>query len=150
RTGDGVVAKDLAKAREWYDKAAEQGMAGAQTRLADTYYYDQGDGSQPDYALAYRYYLLAANQKHPDGLYGMGQLHDGVLGVPADRAKALGYFTQAADVGQVQALGYLGAAYLNGDKVEVDYAKALAYLQRGADLDDAFSLTNLGYMYEQG
>ena len=151
RWGDGLVTMDIAKAREWYDKAAEQGLALAQSRLGDTYYYDMGDGAEPDYALAHRYYQLAANQKDPDGLYGMGLLYENGFGVSADQAQAFYFFLQAADLGQAQAFGVVGTAYLNGAVyLEADYAKALDYLQRGADHDDTFAISNLAYMYENG
>jgi TPR repeat protein len=151
RWGEGLAPQDIAKAREWYEKAAGRGLALAQARLGDTYHYDLGDGSKPDYALAYRYYGLAASQKEPSALYGLGLLYRAGLGVTADRSRAHQYFVDAAELGYLDALVDLGGAYLNGDDfVATDYAKALDYLGRAAEQNDVYATSSLGYMYQFG
>ena len=57
--GDGV-AKDDAKAAEWYRKAAEQGNAFAQYKLGDMY--DKGEGVAKDTAKAKEWWQKAADQ----------------------------------------------------------------------------------------
>ena len=57
--GDGV-AKDDAKAAEWYRKAAEQGNAFAQYKLGDMY--DKGEGVAKDAAKAKEWWQKAADQ----------------------------------------------------------------------------------------
>ena len=57
--GDGV-AKDDAKAAEWYRKAAEQGNAFAQYKLGEMY--DKGEGVAKDTAKAKEWWQKAADQ----------------------------------------------------------------------------------------
>ena len=58
--GEGV-AKDAAKAVEWWRKAAEQGHAHAQSRLGVAY--SEGEGVAKDVVLAYAWMNLAAAQE---------------------------------------------------------------------------------------
>ncbi|MBR4746903.1 MAG: sel1 repeat family protein, partial [Desulfovibrio sp.] len=52
------VPQDGAKAREWYEKAAAQGHAGAQCRLGEMY--ADGRGVPQDYAQACKWWEKAA------------------------------------------------------------------------------------------
>jgi hypothetical protein len=56
------VPENLAKAVEWYSKAAEQGDVDAQYKLGQMYYY--GDGVGADFSKAVEWYTRAAEQGH--------------------------------------------------------------------------------------
>src|SRR5664279_4099972 len=58
--GTDDVARDYGEALRWFRKAAEQGHAGAQSRLGDMY--SIGRGVRQDYAEALRWYRKAAEQ----------------------------------------------------------------------------------------
>ena len=62
-SGDGV-AKNAAKAAEWYEKAAEQGSDFAQYKLAVMY--ENGDGVTKDTAKAIEWWEKAAAQGNTD------------------------------------------------------------------------------------
>ncbi len=61
--GDGI-AKDLAKAFEWYERAAEKNLVPAQINLA--YLYMRGQGVEKSNQKACLWFTLAANNKAPD------------------------------------------------------------------------------------
>ena len=52
------VPQDYATARQWYEKAAAQGHAGAQNNLGELYEF--GHGVTQDYVRAYMWYDVAA------------------------------------------------------------------------------------------
>ena len=54
------VKQDYIKAVEWYQKAAEQGVAQAQSNLGNRYY--NGEGVKQDYHKAVEWYQKAAIQ----------------------------------------------------------------------------------------
>ena len=59
------VKQDYFKAVEWYQKASEQGLAGAQFSLGNMYYF--GQGVRQDYTKAKEYYGLACDNKNQSG-----------------------------------------------------------------------------------
>ncbi len=58
------VPQDFATARQWYEKAAAQGHAGAQNNLGGLYEF--GHGVTRDDVLAYMWYSIAAAQSVED------------------------------------------------------------------------------------
>ena len=54
------MTQDYAKAREWYEKAADKGDAIAMTDLGELY--DNGQGVAQDYAKAREWYEKAAGR----------------------------------------------------------------------------------------
>ncbi len=52
------MPQDYGQARLWYEKAAAQGYANAQSNLAVLY--DDGDGVPQDFVQAHKWYNLAA------------------------------------------------------------------------------------------
>ena len=61
RLGEGI-AKNLEKAFEYYEKAANQGYANAQNNLGAMY--SLGEGTAKNLEKAFEYYEKAANQGH--------------------------------------------------------------------------------------
>ena len=99
---------DLMAALSHYGKAAEAGSALAQARLAWIH-----DISEEDEA-AVKWYRASADQGHPDGQYGLGEMYAKGEGVEKNPDEALLWFTRAAENGHSQAQRVLVSAYENG------------------------------------
>ena len=98
------MAKDYAKAREWYEKAADKGDAKAMNNLG--LLYDNGQGVAQDYAKA------ASGTKRPPtraakAMTDLGLLYNNGTGVARDYAKAREWYKRAADKGDKVALEIL-------------------------------------------
>lgn len=94
-TGTGV-ARDLARAYEWYRLAAQVGHnADAQYRLAQMFY--DGRGVLQDYGTAVDWYLKAARGGHPVAQFLVGRMYRDGWGVDADPVEALTWLSLAAE-----------------------------------------------------
>jgi hypothetical protein len=82
---------------EWYRKAAEQGRAEAQGRLA--IFYHDGISIPQDFALALQWYGNAAAQGHAESMYKLGIMHAEGQGIAQDFAGAGEWFRKAAEGG---------------------------------------------------
>ena len=90
--GEGV-AKDLAKAAEWYRKSAEQGNATAQYTLA--IFYKNGYGVTQNKAEAAKWYKKAAEQGDANAQNSLGYCYDHGEGVEKNSAKAVEWYERA-------------------------------------------------------
>ena len=91
------VPKDLGKAAELYQKAADQGLASAQVNLGAFYYL--GEGVPMDLEKAKELYQKAADQGLAVGERNLGTLYKHGEGVPMDLEKARELYQKAADQG---------------------------------------------------
>ena len=66
------VKQDYIKAVEWYQRAAEQGVADAQYNLGVMYY--NGQGVKQDYIKAVEWYQKAAEQGHAEAQFNLDRL----------------------------------------------------------------------------
>jgi uncharacterized protein len=89
-----IIPPDYAAAASWYGKAAEQGDAFAQDRLA--YQYANGLGVTQDYAAAAGWYRKAADQGQADAQAGLGFQYANGLGVSQDHVTAHMWFSLAS------------------------------------------------------
>ena len=96
RGGKGVT-KDLTKAAEWYQKAAEQGLGSAQYQLGRCY--EGGHGVTKDLTKAAEWYRKAAEQGLGLAQYQLGRCYEGGHGVTKDLTKAAEWYQKAADKG---------------------------------------------------
>ena len=99
---------DLMAAIGHYGKAAEAGSALAQARLA----WIQDLSEQNEAAV--KWYRASADQGHPDGQYGLGEMYAKGEGVEENPDEAILWFTRAAKNGHAQAQRVLISAYENG------------------------------------
>lgn len=88
---------DYAKARDYYQRAAEKGFVSALSQLG--WLYDNGLGVDVDYAKALDYYQQAAEKGDPVGLYNLGWLYEYGKGVEKDSEKAKDYYKKSARAG---------------------------------------------------
>ena len=163
--GDGVPV-DLAKAKEWYQKAAAQGDEGAIRHLKELEVsYASANEAQAlvaqgvaaekarDPAKAAELYRKAAEMGDSEAQKCLGFLYAEGMGVKQDLAKAIELYRKAAEQGHTVAQNIMGEAYLNGEGVPQDYAKAKEWFEKAAAQDSKFSkvsLCNLGLLYRDG
>ncbi len=146
--GAGDVPSDMAKAMDWYTKAADLGYPAAICNLGLVYCY--GKGVTQDYAKAKGYYEHAAKRGESMSSYELGVIYENARGVEKDYATALQYYQQALERGYYQASYKIGLFYDNGFGVEVDYAKAMDYFMIGVKENYHFSFGAVAYMYSEG
>lgn len=91
------VAEDMAKAAEWYEKAAGQGLAPAQYRLGS--FYEKGIGVSRDIAAAKRWYERAAGHGNASAMHNLAVLHAMGADGATDNDAAARWFQRAAEFG---------------------------------------------------
>lgn len=138
------VPKDYAKAMQWYQLAADQGYALAQSNLGVMYNNGQGvprDRAQYKLGMAYemgkgvaknrvesmKWHLKAAEQGHADALFTIGYMYDKGEGVPENDAEAVKWYRSAAEDGDIWAQNILGVLYAKGVGVPEDFVQAYAW-----------------------
>ena len=142
------VEKDVSKAAQWYQKAANQGLAAAQNNLGVLY--QNGNGVEKDLTKAAELCQKAADQGEARAQTNLGWLFENGNGVPKDFNKAAQLYQKAADQGFAPAQNNLGALYQNGNGVEKDLTKAAELYQKAADQGEPYAQKNLGGLYEYG
>ena len=103
------VAKDMAQALNWYNKAAEQGYVLAQLNLATHYY--RGIGVAPDLKLAREWFRKAAAQGNAKAQLNLGIIYNLGKGVDPDYREASEWFLKAAEQGIGDAQVALASTY---------------------------------------
>ena len=147
QNGQGVP-KDLRKAAELYQKAADKGNAFAQNQLGTLY--QSGEGVPKDLRKAAELYQKAADQGGAMAQNNLGTLYQSGQGVPKDLGKATELYQKAADQGNAFAQNSLGVLYQSGEGVPKDLRKAAELYQKAADQENAIAQANLGWLYQSG
>ncbi len=125
------VPQDHAQAREWYEKAATQGHAGAQYALGMMA--RLGRRGPQDYAVARGWFEKAATQGHADAQYALGLMCDLGQGLGQDLVQARQWYERAAAQGHVEALVCLGVLYESGRGVPQDPKTARRWYEKAAE-----------------
>ena len=139
---------DFKKAFQYYEKAANQDYADAQTALGFLYYC--GDGVTQDYIKAKEWFEKAANQGYVYAQNWLGDMYYNGYGVPQDYTKAKYWYEKAANQGDEYAQYWLGVMYYNGEGVPQDYTKAKYWYEKAAAQGIEYAQYNLGCMYYNG
>jgi hypothetical protein len=113
-----LLEMDSGKEAALYQKAADQGSAGAQAILAPR----NLDG-----------YQKAADQGDAVAQNNLGWFYENGQGVQKDLRKAAELYQKAADQGYARAQNNLGWLYENGQGVQKDLRKAAELYQKAAD-----------------
>ncbi len=142
------VAQDYAKAREWYEKAADKGDADAMRNLGVLY--ANGWGVAQDDAKAREWYEKATETGDASAMNKLGALYANGQGVAQDYGKAREWYEKAADKGDATAMRNIGVLYANGQGVAQDYAKAYVWYKMAVNRGDATAMRNLGVLYANG
>ena len=122
------VEQDYTKAKEWFEKAAEQGNANAQNNLGNLY--ENGLGVEKDYTKAKEWYEKAAERGVATAQYNLGFLYHRGLGVEQDYTKAKKWYEKAAEQGNATAQEHLGFIYIFGLGTEINYEIAEKLFRR--------------------
>ncbi len=123
--------KDLQRAVEWYQKAAEQSLASAQNRLGELT--AEGRGVSKDAASAFRLWQAAAAQGNVQGQYNLGLAYFRGEGTSEDSKLAEKWLRSAADGGYAPAEFVLGQLRNEGLLLSQDQGRALAWFLRSSD-----------------
>lgn len=115
--------------REWRS-LAEQGVAAAQSNLADMY--KLGLGVPRDYAAAVRWYRKASEQGDAKAQHNFGGALYSGRGIPQDYDEAARWFYKASQRGNTKAQFSLGLMYAKGDGVARDDVQAYKWLALAA------------------
>ena len=110
------------KAVRWYSRAAEQGVAAAQTRLADMYY--RGRGVARSLEKAVYWYRMGAEGGDPSGESALGRMYLEGEGVQQSYERALTLLKAAAEQNEQRARDALVRMYREGIGVERNDAEA--------------------------
>ena len=122
--GNNGRPKDYDLGVKWARKAAEQGDADAQCRLALCYCLGQGVGQ--DYMEAIKWFRMSGEQM-PGNAYAqcmLGLYYLTGSGVPQDFDEAVKWLNRSVNQGNTMARYYLGECYYNGWGVSQDRTRA--------------------------
>ena len=135
--GRGGVAKNLVKAVELSQRAADLGDAEAIGRLGIAYSNGEG-GLAKDEKKAVELLQKAADLGCAACIYNLGLAYDsGLGGLAKDEKKAVELWQKAADLGDAVAIGRMGLAYYYGEGgLTKNEKKGIALSQKAADLGD--------------
>ena len=124
------IGIDYARALDWYRRAAEQGHARAQRRLAKLY--SDGRGTQADPHRAFQWLRRAADNGDVVAQYRLGRRYAHGLGTDPDPVAAYKWLTIAAQYGEPSAPELLRALQgaLKRDQREQAERAALAWERR--------------------
>ena len=109
-------------------KMAESGDPEAAFRLGRYYHLES---AEPDYALALKYYQIAANENHAWATNNLGLLYRDGTGVPRSDQKAYYYFVRASRQNDSWAYLNLADMTFQGRGVPADRNQGLAWLEDG-------------------
>ncbi len=146
--------RDLDRALECYQEAAEKGHASGMYNLAYLYLRKAKSTKQTAQFAKAAYWFRAALSEDPkmaDALFYTGFLYEKGLGVDRDFHTAYSYYLKASGLGHARAskrcgdLLYSGCGLLRADKPE-----AFNYYLKASKLGDADAYNSLGLLYEKG
>ncbi|QOY96067.1 SEL1-like repeat protein [Massilia sp. UMI-21] len=142
-------ARDLKRARDYFETAAQEGYVPAQFNLARLYY-TGGEGLARDDRLAAAWFAQAGKSGHADALYAMARIHDLGQGVPADGAKAIVYYKEAAVKGVPEAQSALASYFYTGEQVPKNLETARKLFNAAAMRGQLDAMFNLAVMLANG
>jgi TPR repeat protein len=143
------AAKNFAKAREHYQKAADEGNLYALTNLA--WYSIYGTDGPVDMARGTRMFEQASNAGNPYAQASLGWLYrEGYNGTRKDYDEAIKWYRKAAEQGYANAQATMGWFYREGLGTTRDYAASLDWYKKGAEGGDINAMSSVGYAYQSG
>ena len=108
KDGSGVE-QSYSKAKEWFEKAAENGNEYAMFQIG--FLYENGNGVEQSYSKAKEWYEKAAEHDHATAMLRIGYLYKDGNGVEKDHGKAEEWFRKAADYDNAVAMYWIGFFY---------------------------------------
>lgn len=131
-------------------KAAEQGNADAQFRLAECY--AKAMGVEADSEEAFRWYRMAGEQGQVEAAVKLGHAYLSGSGSSRDDVLAVKWFRKAAQTGNPEAEFWLGLCYANGRGVAASQRESLDWYRKAAEkgFQPAIRATKLSLRIEKG
>ena len=124
------IEKDLKKAKKFYYLAAEKGHKFAQFNLAMIM---KISDSSSDHQLAFKYFIMAADQDLDKAICQLADCFDQGIGVDQNKEMAFDYYKRSADQNGNENSQYrVGVCYYKGEGVIADREKSLFYLRSSA------------------
>ena len=136
--------KDEAKAQQWYQRAADEGVSLAQLRAA-TYAESQGKAD-----VAFKYYRMMADDGDQEQMYHVALCMLNAYGTAVDPEGAVGYLLRAAEEGHTRSQVKLADCYHQGVGVACDYREMANWLMVAAYAGDPEAQAKLGMCYQTG
>ena len=114
--------------------------------------YETGDGVGKDLAEAAKWYRMAAEEGHAQGMFELSKCYTFGFGVRKNRVTAGKWLREAAEHGHVTAMLLLGRWLLKEESSGVGYdpREAVKWFRRAAENGDARAMFELGECYEDG
>lgn len=128
------VGEDMAKAAEWYTKAAELGLAPAQYRIGNMF--EKGMGVERDIAKAKTWYQLAASQGNASAMHNLAVLFAMGADGTTDNESAVRWFQEAAALGVTDSQFNLGILSAKGVGMPQNLEEAYKWLALVAETGD--------------
>lgn len=150
KKGADDIPADAPKSVEWYKKAAEQGYAVAQFKLALKY--SRGVGVGMDELTAASWFQKAVDQGNKEASRHLADMYSkGRRSVKQDYAHAIVLYQKAVELsGDVLSESFIADMYAQGLGVAQDKAKALELYQDAANAGGSYAQCQLGDMYASG
>ena len=141
-------SRNTQEAVRWYRKAAEQGDAEAQNRLALLYLQDWFPGGA-NHGESMRWYRKAAEQGHVKAQHALGD-HYASFGKNRNEIRAFDWYRKAAEQGDAEGQSKLGDMYYGGRGCIKSYREAARWYRKAAERNITHAQYMLGSMYEEG
>lgn len=130
------VAADLAKAAQWYQRAADAGLTPAEYRLASLY--EKGSGVPRDAVKARALYEQAATKGNASAMHNLAVLlASGSAVTPPDFTAAAKWFEKAAELGVRDSQFNLAILYARGNGVPQNLEASYKWFAVAAKEGDA-------------
>ena len=123
------------------------------TQLTLGYMYLYGDSAlqiEQDYAKAFKYYEMAANQNDNVAINNLGSLYYSGIGTPRNLLKATQMFSKAAELGNTESMVNLGFIYISGQGELYRPQEAIMLFEKASEVKNPTADFMLGYAYYKG
>lgn len=142
------VARDAAKALEWYKKSAALGHTSGINNLANLLYRGAADaGIEPDRAEGMRLMRQVAELGVPGAMFNLGSW----LGEDLENTESIVWLKRAAEKGSKEAMYNLGLCYENGRcGLPKSAVIAISWYLRAAEMGVPAGMYQMGLKYANG
>lgn len=141
------VEQNQREAVKWFRKAADQGLAAAQSQMGSCF--ELGRGVDKDGAEAVKWYRKAADQNYAMAQHHLGKCHRFGIGVPIDYVKSFDWELKAAKQGLALAQTDVAHMLWDGMGRPKDKVEACQWYKRAADQNDPEGQKYLRDCYSQ-
>mgnify|MGYP002626309735 CR=1 FL=1 len=132
-------------------RKAQDGDAEAQFNMGRVYDYGESlTGIPNDYAEAFKWYRLAAEQNYHLAQHNLALMYDHGKGTKQNKSEAVRWWTKAAENGDLLSQYALGYSYMVGDGVKQNKSEGAKWWMKAAESGNAQAQYSLGCMYDNG